>query len=99
GRVGGLAGPLMDRVTPMYFTGQGQKIKEGPEVSVKIEPVKQRHGKFRAAFTRGYIASQAYADKFGNEDIRPKGSKKPDFDIRPCETKCECIGAKAREPL
>jgi len=91
--------PITYRVRAMYFTGRGQEIKDGPEVTVKIEPVKQRHGKFRAAFTRGYIASQAYADKFGNKDIRPTGSKTPDFDIRPFEAQYEWLGADAREVL
>src|SRR5262245_9129211 len=91
--------PITYRVRAMYFTGQGQEIEEGPEVTVKIEPVRQLHRKFRPAFTRGYIASQAYADKFGNKDIRPKGRKTPDFDIRPFEAQYEWLGADARELL
>jgi hypothetical protein len=46
---------------------------------------------FRAAFTRGYIASQAYADKFGNKDIRPAGPKTPDFDTAPFKPQYEWL--------
>jgi hypothetical protein len=76
----GFDAPITYRVQALYFTGQGFATKAGPEVTVKIEPVKQLHTKFRPAFTRGYIASQAYTDKFNNKDIRPAGPKKPDFD-------------------
>jgi hypothetical protein len=58
--------------------------------------VKRRHTKFRPAFTRGYIASQAYADKFNNADIRPKGPKTLDFDAKPFEAQYAWLGADAR---
>jgi hypothetical protein len=67
--------PITYRVRALYFAGNGFATKAGPEVSVRATPVKQLHGKFRAAFTRGYIASQAYSDKFNNADIRPKGPR------------------------
>ena len=67
--------PITYRVQARYFTGQGFATKAGPEVSIRAEPVKQLFTKFRPAFTRGYIASQAYADKFQNKDIRPHGTQ------------------------
>ncbi len=91
--------PITYRVQALYFTGQGHATKVGPEVSVKVEPVKQLHTKFRAAFTRGYIASQAYADKFQNKDIRPKGAKTLDFDTKPFEAQYAWLGADARVQL
>ena len=91
--------PITYRVQARYFTGQGFATKAGPEVSIKAEPVKQLFTKFRAAFTRGYIASQAYADKFQNKDIRPAGPKKPDFDTRPFEAQYAWLGADARVQL
>ena len=81
----GFDAPITYRVRALYFTGQGFATKAGPEVTVKVEPVKQLHTNFRPAFTRGYIASQAYTDKFQNKDIRPAGPKKPDFDTKPFE--------------
>src|SRR5882724_6654327 len=52
--------PITYRVRALYFTGKGYDTKAGPEVTIKVDPVKQVHTKFRPAFTRGYIASQAY---------------------------------------
>jgi len=91
--------PITYRVQARYFTGQGFATKAGAEVSIKAEPVKQLFTKFRPAFTRGYIASQAYADKFQNKDIRPQGAKKADFDTRPFEAQYAWLGADARVQL
>jgi hypothetical protein len=91
--------PITYRVRALYFTGQGYATTAGPEVTVKAAPVKQRHTKFRPAFTRGYIASQAYADKFHNQDIRPAGPKKPDFDTKPFAAQYAWLGADARAQL
>jgi phosphatidylserine/phosphatidylglycerophosphate/cardiolipin synthase-like enzyme len=87
------------RVCAMYFTGEGKAIKKGPEASVVVPPVGHRYTKFRAAFTRGYISSQAYADKFHNADIRPKPPKTPDFDTKPYQAQYAWLGAGAREQL
>jgi phosphatidylserine/phosphatidylglycerophosphate/cardiolipin synthase-like enzyme len=95
----GFAAPITYRVRALYFTGQGFATKAGPEVTVKVDPVKQLHSNFRPAFTRGYIASQAYTDKFQNKDIRPAGPKKPDFDTKPFEAQYQWLGADARVAL
>src|SRR5262245_55057565 len=95
----GFATPITYRVKAMYFIGQGTQLKDGPELSVTVEPSKPLHSKFRPAFTRGYIASQAYADKFHNADIRPKGPKTPSFDTAPYQTQYEWLGADARAAL
>ena len=92
----GFDAPITYRVRALYFTGQNYATKPGPEASVTVQPVKQRHTKFRPAFTRGYIASQAYADKFNNADIRPKGPKSLDFDTKPFEAQYAWLGADAR---
>jgi hypothetical protein len=91
--------PITYRVRALYFTGNGFGTKAGPEVSVRATPVRQLHTKFRPAFTRGYIASQAYADKFNNADIRPKGPKTLDFDTKPFEAQYAWLGADARVAL
>jgi hypothetical protein len=91
--------PITYRVQALYFSGQDFATKPGPEVSIKVEPVKQLFTKFRPAFTRGYIASQAYTDKFQNKDIRPAGAKTPDFDTKPFEPQYEWLGADARVQL
>ncbi len=91
--------PITYRVQALYFTGQGSATKPGPEVTVRAEPVRRRFAKFQPAFTRGYIASQAYTDKFQNRDIRPAGPKQPDFDTRPFGAQYTWLGADARLQL
>jgi hypothetical protein len=87
------------RVRALYFTGQGFATRAGPEVSVRATPVRRLFKKFQPAFTRGYIASQAYTDKFGNKDIRPAGAKTADFDTKPFEPQYAWLGADARQQL
>jgi hypothetical protein len=91
--------PITYRVQALFFTGHGFDIRPGQEVTVRAVPVKQLFTKFRPAFTRGYIASQAYADKFQNADIRPAGAKTPDFDTKPFEAQYAWLGADARTQL
>jgi hypothetical protein len=89
--------PITYRVRALLFTGaQGFDTKAGPEVTIEVDPVRKSHKRFQAAFTRGYIASQAYADKFGNKDIRPAGAKSPTFDTKPFAPQYEWLGADAR---
>jgi len=95
----GFDAPITYRVQALYFTGNGSATKAGPEATVTVSPVKQLHKQFRPAFTRGYIASQAYADKFGNKDIRPAGAKTPDFDTTPFKAQYEWLGADAHQQL
>jgi hypothetical protein len=87
------------RVCAMYFTGQGKAIKKGAKASVVVPPISHAYAKFRAAFTRGYISSQAYADKFHNAPIRPTGPKTPDFDTKPYQDQYAWLGAGARAQL
>jgi phosphatidylserine/phosphatidylglycerophosphate/cardiolipin synthase-like enzyme len=95
----GFEGPIMYRVRALYFTGQGQAMRDGPEISLQVQPAQPRHRKFRPAFTRGYIASQAYTDRFHNADIRPAGPKTPHFDTAPFMARYEWLGADARKRL
>lgn len=87
------------RVQAMYFTGIGKAMRVGAEASVTVASVDHVHTQFNAAFTRGYISSQAYADRFNNADIRPKGSKRPDFDTKPYQAQYQWLGAGARKTL
>jgi PLD-like domain len=87
------------RVCAMYFTGQGRAIEKRAEASVVVPPISHAYSKFRAAFTRGYISSQAYADKFHNAPIRPTGPKTPDFDTKPYQDQYAWLGAGARAQL
>jgi phosphatidylserine/phosphatidylglycerophosphate/cardiolipin synthase-like enzyme len=95
----GFSAPLTYRIQAMYFTGHGTAIRPGPQVSVSVAPAQLRHTKFQPGFTRGYIASQAYADKFRNKDIRPPGAHKPTFDTGPFQAQYQWLGADARRKL
>jgi hypothetical protein len=95
----GFDSPITYRVQVQYFKGQTQTLTAGPEVELTIAPGKVLHTKFRPAFTRGYIASQAYADEFHNAPIRPPGDKTPTFDTTPYEKQYEWLGADARLEL
>ena len=87
------------RIKALYFTGQGHGMKDGPEVIIDVAPVLPRHSKFTPAFTRGYIASQAYAERFHNADIRPKGPQTPDFDTTPFLPQYVWLGSDARRQV
>ncbi|MCX8253734.1 hypothetical protein RHAL1_00978 [Beijerinckiaceae bacterium RH AL1] len=91
--------PMKYRIRALFFAGDGHDLTDGPEVTLDVQPARNRHSAFRAAFTRGYIASQAYADKFQNKDIRPSGPKSPTFDTAPFQPQYKWLGADAREEL
>jgi phosphatidylserine/phosphatidylglycerophosphate/cardiolipin synthase-like enzyme len=95
----GFSNTITYRVRALYFTGQGTETTAGPEVTIAVDPAQPRHNKFHPAFTRGCIASQAYADKFHNRDIRPSGKKTPDFNTAPFQAQYEWLGADARQQL
>lgn len=95
----GFTAPITYRVKALYFKGRGTELKDGPEASVTVSPTAPSHTKFRPAFTRGYIGSQAYADKFQNKDIRPSGAKTPDFNTAPFQAQYKWLGADARAAL
>jgi phosphatidylserine/phosphatidylglycerophosphate/cardiolipin synthase-like enzyme len=95
----GVDKPTTYRVRAMYFSGAGKSMHPGVEASVTVTSVDQIHTQFHAAFTRGYISSQAYADRFKNAPIRPAGDKTPDFDTKPYQAQYEWLGAGAREAL
>ena len=95
----GFSTPVTYRIQAMYFTGQGTAMRAGPQVSVNVAPAQPRHAKFQPAFTRGYIASQAYADRFHNKDIRPPGAHTPTFDTRSFQAQYQWLGADARRKL
>lgn len=97
----GFNAPITYRVRALFFDGDGQKLTAGAdplEVTVTVNPVRRLYNKFQAAFTRGYIASQAYAEKFGNADIRP-AEQTIDFDTAPFQERYKWLGADAHELL
>src|ERR1041385_3194750 len=95
----GFDSPITYRVQALYFVNDSRTLTNGPEVMITVPPIAKKHANFHPGFTRGYIASQAYADKFHNADIRPAGPKAPDFDTTPFEAQYAWLGADARTKL
>lgn len=96
-----LSGSYQYTVTAMYF-GQGEQkltLTEGAKATVNVQFTINHTAKFNIGFTKGYISSQAYADKFDNKDIRPKGKKTIDFDTKPFKLQYDWLGGKANKML
>ena len=94
----GFTAPITYRVRALISPGKARPAG-GPDVSITVKPATQRHARFHPGFTRGYIASQAYADKFHNKDIRPAGAHTPTFDTKPFQAQYQWLGADARTKL
>jgi phosphatidylserine/phosphatidylglycerophosphate/cardiolipin synthase-like enzyme len=87
-------------VTARHFASPGSNaLVDGASVTLAVDPVDRRGWRFLVNFTRGYLASQAYADKFHNAPIRPAGKKTIDFDAKPFEAQWIWLGADARKAL
>jgi phospholipase D-like protein len=96
----GFTGTITYRVTARYFAAAGSNaLVDGPSVPVDIGPVDRAGWKFLVNFTRGYLASQAYVDKFHNAPIRPAGKRTIVFDTKPFEAQWAWLGADARAAL
>ncbi len=92
----GLATTITYRVTARYFARVGANdLIDGPSVEVQVDPVDRMGWRFLLNFTRGYLASQAYAEKFDNKPIRPAGAKTIDFDPAPFAAQWAWLGADA----
>ena len=96
-----LAGTFTYEVMPMYFGPKTSllDLKPGPSVKVEVELFSNYRPKFDVAFTRGYLSSQAYHDRFQNRDIRPKGAKAIDYDTKPFQAQYEWLGGKAHKMI
>jgi hypothetical protein len=86
-------------VTPMFFTsGQSPKLKPGTPVSVTLDFVPSDYKSLQIGFTRGYVSSQAYAERFKNAPIRQL-PKTLDFDTSKFKDQYEFLGYTARKLL
>lgn len=94
-----LSGTYIYEVSAMYFQGANNGLKEKTKASVSVVIFNNHPKKFDFGFTKGYLSSQAYADKFNNKDIRPKGTKTIDFDTKPFKSQYEWLGGKVNKML
>ncbi len=80
----------------MYF--DGVSLRKGPTTAVSLDLAPQPFGRFSLGFTRGYLSSQAYAERFKNEPIAPT-PKTLDYDTTTYEARYEWLGYEARKLL
>jgi phosphatidylserine/phosphatidylglycerophosphate/cardiolipin synthase-like enzyme len=78
----------------MRFKSNGT-IEPGQRTPVSLELGPFRSGKLEMGFTRGYLSSQAYHDKFHNAPLRP--GKTLDYDTGPYKQQYEWLGFHARK--
>lgn len=64
-----LPGEFLYRVTPVFMNGQGE-LSYGEAQEAAIELRRETYpGKLNVTFTRGFVSSQAFVDKYGEEGI------------------------------
>lgn len=81
----------------MYFVPGTKKLEAKFSASVKID-LTSKYQEGKIGFTRGYISSQAYVDKFNNKPIKPR-KKTLYFDTSSYEEQYEWLGGNARKLL
>jgi len=90
-------GKFTYRATAMLFAdGEETKLKEGPSAQRTLELRDEGYGDLELGFTRGYISSQAYAERFDNADITPTPATAV-FDTAPFEEQYSWLGSHARK--
>ena len=100
-------GQFRYRVTPAYMDSQRRiSHKPGVEVDADLSAVSIDEA-LNIAFTRGFVASQAYVARFkGNRKILPKplpegtiGCVELPFDVSNCQPEYQWLGFEARRTL
>jgi hypothetical protein len=90
-------GKFTYKATAMLFAeGSETELKAGPSAEFSLELWDEGYGKLEIGFTRGYISSQAYAERFDNADIVPDIPPAV-FDTKPFEEQYKWLGAHARK--
>lgn len=92
------AGDYMYEVSIMYFRRNGG-LGKGASVSLSFEMMPEKYASFDIGFTRGYISSQAYTERFKNAPIRPPGKKTLNYDTSKFQEQYEWLGFHARKLL
>jgi len=95
-------GPYTFTVTPMYFSDPASfTLKPGAvrtSVTVSLGPLES--GSLKLGFTRGFLTSQAYVDKFGQADYLPKRPRTDlFFDTTSLQPQYQWLGATARQMM
>jgi phosphatidylserine/phosphatidylglycerophosphate/cardiolipin synthase-like enzyme len=78
-----------------FVKDHSAELTDDQKVQFTIDCKPFQDGSLELAFTRGYLSSQAYAERFKNQAIRPK-TKSIDFDTTEYEERYSWLGAHAR---
>jgi hypothetical protein len=90
-------GEFTYRATAMLFAaGEETKLKRGPSKECSLELRDEGYGKLELGFTRGYMSSQAYAERFENADFTPDPWTAV-YDTTPFEQQYKWLGSHARK--
>ncbi len=84
-------------VYAVYFKAGGG-VDLGPAVPIEVDLTYQAYPGLELGFTRGYVSSQAYADRFQNKPIAP-APKSMDFDTKSYLDQYTWLGAHARKMI
>lgn len=91
------AGKFTYKATAMLFKqGSEKDLEAGPTAECSLELRDDGYGKLDVGFTRGYISSQDYAERFKNADFEPSPATAV-FDTTPYEEQYAWLGAHARK--
>ena len=82
-------------VSDLYH-GKNGALKPRATTSVSINLGPFVSGSLQVGFTRGFLSSQAYVDRFHNAPIRPD-KKSIDYDTKPYQAQYTWLGFHARE--
>src|SRR4051794_5606836 len=92
-----VAGEYEYTTTAMLFKpGSEDKIEPGPSETVTVKLVDDVQDRFKLGFTRGYVSSQAYAERFHNDPLVPH-PQTVDFATAPFKERYEWLGFGARK--
>ena len=74
--------------------GQRTGVESGPRAEVSLELWDEGYGNFDLGFSRGYLSSQAYAERFHNQPVEPSPPS-IDFDTKPYAERYSWLGSHA----
>lgn len=87
-------GKYLYTVHASYF--KNDSVELGPKINLSVNLTQKTFPKARLGFTRAYISSQSYADRFHNKPIRPS-KKSIDFNTSKFMRQYKWLGANARK--
>jgi phosphatidylserine/phosphatidylglycerophosphate/cardiolipin synthase-like enzyme len=102
-RNAGLPGQFAYRVTPVFMNDKDE-LSYGEPQEVSIELHRETHpGKLNVTFTRGFVSSQAFVDKFGDTATLLPTTADEGLDFKPTHPKTEealkWMGFEARQAI